>query len=229
MNQEVLCLKKKFNEIIIWLREFVLEYILSLEETEKVVEPMQTVEIIPYKGPWKTIFSICDLDDAKRIEIGKNHPEKLPPEKRHAYIGKGTRLVPLDVRLDEGLSQKAYEGFIWCDVNQNASNLDFVRDVERAMKSLFDDTYYLVAINLKYANEVYVVDNSKYYKKRNEMFEMIAPRDVLTDDELGRAYASRGETLVSISEYKGEYDEPIVLISRELEFEEIEWIVKVTE
>ncbi len=81
----------------------------------------------------------------------------------------------------------------------------FVRDVERAMKSLFDDTYYLVAINLKYANEVYVVDNSKYYKKRNEMFEMIAPRDVLTDDELGRAYASRGETLVSISEYKGEY------------------------
>ena len=222
-------LEEKFNEIIIWLREFVLEYILSLEETEKVVEPMQTVEIIPYKGPWKTIFSICDLDDAKRIEIGKNHPEKLPPEKRHAYIGKGTRLVPLDVRLDEGLSQKAYEGFIWCDVNQNASNLDFVRDVERAMKSLFDDTYYLVAINLKYANEVYVVDNSKYYKKRNEMFEMIAPRDVLTDDELGRAYASRGETLVSISEYKGEYHEPIVQISRELELEEIEWMVKVTE
>ena len=52
---------------------------------------------------------------------------------------------------------------------------------------------------------------------------------ILTDDELGRAYASRGETLVSISEYKGEYDEPIVLISRELEFEEIEWMVKVTE
>jgi len=93
------------------------------------------------------------------------------------------------------------------------------------MKSFFGETY-IVAIKLKYANEVYVADNSKYEETRQELFKAISPRDRLTYEELGNAFASRGATIIPITEYKGDYKEPIVLINRELDFDEIDWVVR---
>ena len=83
---------------------------------------------------------------------------------------------------------------------------------------------YIIAVKLRYANDVYVADNAKYIEKRHQLFESIAPRDRLTDEELGDALAVRGATIVPITEYKGDYKEPIVLINRELDFDEIDWI-----
>ena len=202
-------------------------YILSFQEEDIIQPPTQMEELIPYKGPWSTVYSICDWRAAERIKKGKENPSELPLEERHAYIGYGHRLVPWNVQCRDRFPEIAYEGFIWCDVNQEQNvtqNSKLESEVMSAMGSIFGEDH-IVAINLKYANQVYVVDNSKYEETRQQLFEAIAPRDRLTDEELGNAFASRGATIVPITEYKGDYKKPIVLINRELEFEEIEKII----
>ncbi len=86
---------------------------------------------------------------------------------------------------------------------------------------------YAVAIKLRYANEVYVADDAKFEETRQQLFQEIAPRERLTDAELNRAYAARGATILPITEYKGGYQNPIVLINRELEFEEIDRLIEI--
>lgn len=217
-------LEEKFGEFTAWLKKFVLEYILTFEEADTIEPPISAEELIPYKGPWVTVYSICGWREAERIKKGQENPTELPPEERHAYIGSGHRLVPLDVKCDGRFPKKACEGFIWCDVNQEekvTQNAEFVNEVKSSMRT-FHKPKYIVAIKLKYANQVYVVDNSKYEETRKQLFKDIAPRERLTDEELGNAFASRGATIVSITEYKGDYKEPIVLIDRELDFDEVE-------
>lgn len=213
-------LKQKLNEISAWLEEFVLGYILSFPESDIIKAPTPLPELIPYKEPWTTIFTICDYDDAERIKKGKENPSELPPEERHAHIGRGYRLVPLNVECKGRFPKIANKGFIWCDVHQDSK---FAYEI--AMRTSSGHNY-IVAIKLKYANEVYVADNSKFEETRQEIFKAISPRDRLTDEELGNAFASRGATIIPITEYKGDYKEPIVLINRELDFDEIDWVVR---
>lgn len=198
--------EQKFNEFAAWLEEFVLNYILSFQEEDIIQPPTPEEELIPYEGPWSTVYSICDWHDADRIRKGKKDPSKLPPQERHAYIGNGCRLVPLNVHCENRFPKIAYEGFIWCDVKSKqdvTQNSELEYEVVNAMGSLWGGNH-IVAINLKYANQVYVVDNSKYEETRQQLFEDIAPRDSLTDEELGNAFAARGATIVPITEYKGE-------------------------
>jgi len=218
-------LEQKFKEFTSWLEEFVLDYILTFPEENVVEETIN--ELIPYKGPWATVFSLCDGKDAKRILQGIENPNKLHLQDRHAFFGPGRRLVPLDVHNNGRFSKIAREGFIWCDVNPSItpnSNVDEIsQDIAWEMYSLFRSNY-IIAVKLKCANDVYVADNAKYEETRHQLFESIAPRDKLTDEELGDALAARGATIVPITEYKGDYKEPIVLINRELDFDEIDWI-----
>ena len=97
------------------------------------------------------------------------------------------------------------------------------KDVIKAMT--YSENPCTVIIKLKYANRVFVADNALYIEKRKKLFEEIAPRDELTYEELGDAYAARGASIVPITDYKGGYKEPIVLIERELELEEVEKII----
>ena len=214
-------LEQKFKEFTSWLKEFVLDYILTFPE-QKVKEET-VIELIPYEGPWLTVFSLCGWRDAERILQGKEKPNGLPLQDRHAYFCGGGRLVPLDVRNNDRFPQIAREGFIWCDVNPNITPDSKVDDISRCI-ALQTGGNYIIAVKLKYANDVYVADNAKYEEKRHQLFASIAPRDRLTDEELGDALAARGATIVPITEYKGDYKEPIVLINRELDFDEIDWI-----
>ena len=210
-----------YNRFKTYLEENVLQYIESFPEEEAVEEP--AVELIHYEGPWKEIFSLCDYDEKKRITQGMNDPQKLTPENRHAYFGSGRRLVGLSVRNTCSFSEKAYDGFIWADTNPEAMNYGCLnKQIKNAMGSIRDD--FLVSIILKYANNVYVVDNALFEETRMSLFEKNAPRDTLSDEEMDLVYAERAKTLIPITEYKGGYKEPLVLICRELDFDEINWI-----
>lgn len=218
-------LDEKFKEFTSWLEEYVLNYILSFTE-EEVIEDIK--ELVPYKGPWDTVFSLCDVWDAKRIFQGMENPNELPLEKRHASFGNGKRLVPLDIPCKKRFPEVAREGFIWCDINyeitQNSKKDDISIYVSMEMSSLC--TNYIVAVSLKYANDVYVVDNAAYEEKRQQIFEAITPRYSLTERELGDVLAARAATIVPVTEYKGDYKKPMILINRELDFDEIKWIVR---
>lgn len=213
-------LSKKFEEFTNWLEKFVLNYILTFPEEE--VKEESIVQLIPYQGPWTTVYGLCYDIDKKRILKGKKNIEELHLEDRHAYFGSGHRLVHLCCKGN--YPKIANEGFIWCDVNSNIninSNLDEIASYIR--HSIFSDNY-IVAIKPKYANGMYVADNAVYEETRKKLFESIAPRNRLTDKELDQALAARGATIIPITEYKGDYKQPILLIERELDFDEIEWI-----
>lgn len=220
-------LEEKFEEITNWLEENVLNYILSFPEEETIQTSTLMGKLIPYKGPFSTIYGICGCEEAERIKKGMEDPCQLLPEDRHAYFGNGRRLVPLDVNCNDRFSKMAYEGFIWCDANPKFNEKGepiLLPDVQNVMTSSWQNEQFMVAVKLKYANEVYVADNAKYTETRKQLFDTIAPRDILTGKELGNALAARGATIVPITEYKGCYKEPIVLINRELDFDEIERI-----
>ena len=216
-------LEEKFGEFTEWLEKFVLKYILSFKEADIIEPPIPVEELIPYKGPFATVYTKCVESEAKRIKKGKENLNELPPEERHAYIGSGHRLVRLHVKCNGRFPKIAYEGFIWCDVKRKSK---FTNEVILSMKTSFLETTYFTAIRLKYANQVYVVDNSKYEETRQQLLKDIAPRDILTDEEVGDALAARATTIVPITEYKGDYKEPLVLINRELDFDEIEELVE---
>lgn len=207
-------LKAKYKEFASWLEEHVLKYILSFPEVNEVEE--DSVNLIPYNGPWKFIYSFCDNENAERIIQGKKNPDELKPFERHASFGHYGRLVPLDVPRKDRFPEIAREGFIWCDVNSKINRI-----VQMEMKSSFRGDNNFITLRLKYANDVYVADNAAYEEKREAFFKTLEPHECLSDEQLGDALAARGATIVSIDEYKGNYKEPIVLIGRELDFDEI--------
>lgn len=215
-------LSEKFDEFTTWLEKNVLEYILTFEEADIIDPPIKMEELIPYSGSFDTIFSICTSRSAETIKMGKNDVSTLCPEDRHASFGSGQRLVPLGTHSHIKFPKIANEGFIWCDVNQNIpQTLTFSDAVLHAMSISWFDKKYLVSIKLKYANHVYVIDNAKFEETRQQLFKDIAPREKLTDKEYDDVIASRGATIIPITEYKGDYKEPLVLISRELDFDEV--------
>lgn len=140
--------------------------------------------------------------------------------------------MPLSVESEEKLPEIAYNGFIWCDVNQNITPYSKKKDISGSVCLASYDVFgpnFIVAIRPKYANNIYVVDDSKYTEVKRQLFESIAPRDRLTDEELGEVLTARGATIIPITEYEEDYEKPIVLINRELDFDEIEWLVKLEE
>lgn len=198
--------KDVFSNITEYLTKNVLEYILKFPEAEVIVDP-KIEEVIPYKGKHTLLYSLCNGKDKYIIDTGKKNPLELPPEKRCVRFG--------------------MRG-IWCDINTDgkitpeATKSDFLPEVVWSMDWI--SSLYIVAIRPKYANGIFVIDESKFEERRQELFKQIAPRDTLTDEELDSAYDARKATEIPVNDYKGDYKKPIVIITRELDFDEIEWV-----
>ena len=214
----------KLEEFNQYLSEKILGYILSFPESEIINSPFVPEKLIPYKGEWPTVYGIAGWKLSDKVRQAKIDVEQLPPEERYASFG-GRRLVPLDLAKDEAIPEIATEGFAWCSTDQNTKEnscikdiLDYNRDIQSSGANL------IVAVQPKWANGVYVIDNAPFEATRQQIFEAIKPRDRLTDEELAKAYAARGKTIVPVNKYKGGYKEPMVLIEREIDLDEIAWI-----
>lgn len=198
--------KDVFSNITEYLTKNVLEYILKFPEAEVIVDP-KIEEVIPYKGKHTLLYSLCNGKDKYIIDTGKKNPLELPPEKRCVRFG--------------------MRG-IWCDINTDgkitpeATKSDFLPEVVWNMDWI--SSLHIVAIRPKYANGIFVIDESKFEERRQELFKQIAPKDTLTDEELDSAYDARKATEIPVNDYKGDYKKPIVIITRELDFDEIEWV-----
>ena len=160
----------------------------------------------------------------ERIELGKADPSQLEPRFRYALAG-SPRLVPLGNRPRMGekeVPKIAYDGFLWC-------SFDTPRDFRHYGAGRGAR---IIPAN---ADGVYICDNAPYEAIREEYW---AKLDTLTDEELaarGRrrgslsnaeldeAIRARSRTIIPITEYQpGQFTDPIVLINRELSFDEVE-------
>ena len=90
-------------------------------------------------------------------------------------------------------------------------------------------------IRPKYANQIFVVDDAerdqildKYHEGEPDLDEL-SPEEVIRlilespvpNEAIREADLLRAKTMVPIADYKGGYKSPIILIRRELDFDEI--------
>lgn len=87
-----------------------------------------------------------------------------------------------------------------------------------------DRETYVVRIVPKKADGIYVADHSEYERRREELAVDLRAekRKNYTQDEIRDFYSARGRTIVEIDKYAGNYKQPIVLVGRELDFDEVE-------
>lgn len=192
-------LEETFERFEDWMEKNILSYILSFPEADVIKLPVVEKPVL-YKGKWPLLFTICDFS-----ELG--------------------HMVYSD---DKDMFNLCKFDGIWCDVNQKINVTSSENDLseEVMIHMISSSKIRIVAIRPIYANDIYVMDQARYTKTREEILSEIAPRTILTDEELQMAINSRSESFVPINEYKGGYEDPIVVIYREIGLDEIEWMKK---
>jgi hypothetical protein len=208
-----------FDEFAAWL----VSNVLAVIKTQPLSEPDYTrfdVADIPYPEDAPALFSFAQFREGMKIRTGKSDPSLLPADDRFA-LQQGRRLVHLGTSDKENpVPDAAYDGFVWCGVGPVTVE-STVKDNPIGDEIPWDQVF-VCRIVPNRANDIYVADHAAYEKRRKELFDSIGDRDLLTDQEVNELYLVRGRTMVPITEYDGSYERPIVLIGREVGFDEIE-------
>ncbi len=206
-----------FAEFTMWLRENLLAKIIAHPL------PLEQIDIfarspLPFPDGLPPIFCKTEYDDIERIAKGQESLDSLPRKDRYGLIG-SPRLVPLGDGPREGeapIPEIAFDGFLWCSFTRVKEYLGYYLSYEK----------YTVRILPKSADGVYIADNKPFNDVRKHFWAEAAkedpPRDRLNDREFRQALCARGRTIIPITEYAGDFAEPIVLINRELGLDEVE-------
>lgn len=137
-------------------------------------------------------------------------------------VTRGRRLCALSIPNDpeNPFPERAYDGFAY----------GFDRAPYRSEINWFNETSGFgwrdktMLVCLKYANDIFVVDQKAYLDARRIMWEKvdaeIPPRDRLTDAEADSFRAALATTMVPLTEYSGGYEQPMYLIGRPLGWDE---------
>ena len=117
--------------------------------------------------------------------------------------------VTLDVKNDGSIPKEAYEVFKYCSLKKP----DLKKD---------DDSVAVLRINPRNANNIFVADQASRIKYKKQCFEGNSEKYMLTYEEYDESQRRTGRTIVPIHQYKGNYEQPVVLVGRELSFDEVE-------
>lgn len=206
-----------------YLEEVVLKMIVSCPIPTEKVDAFIAPAPIPFPESVGSIFCFSEYREAERIKQGKEDVEKLELSDRYGLSGGGYRLMSLGTSNDGTVPKIAYEGFLWCGIGEVTP--------ETAIESLevpghyrwSDRERFVIRVKPNRANEVYIADHAQYEKRCKELGDaMEKGRDRFTDAEVADFTRARARTIIPISEYQGGYEQPVVLINRELSFDEVE-------
>ena len=212
-----------FTEFTRWLEGNVLAQILVHPVADEKVDFFRKA-VTPYPDMTGPLFCFGEGQDARRVYQGKLNVSELPLEDHYGLRGSGSRLLSLGVSSDGTFPEVAYDGFQWCGIGKVASETPIDTLTVPGHYSWLDRERFVFRIAPTRADGVYVADHASYEKYRTELFEKIKPRDRLTDAEVAEADRTRARTIVPIAEYAGGYEQPVVLINRELDFDEVELV-----
>ena len=202
-------------------RAYLTDVVLPAIEAWPVATP---VEATPVEAPilmpdgFSTFYMYAEGSDVRRIEAGKKNLDDLAPPYQYGLEGNGRRLAPLGIKKGPDLPEVAYDGFLWCGTTKNFSS-------EHGWLS----ADVLIEVRPKDARGIYVADHAVYEKRRAALSAAIrGKRDCFTDEQKVNDFIrARACTIVSILDYKGDYEAPVYLINRELSFDEVEVIGRV--
>lgn len=135
------------------------------------------------------------------------------PEGDYALRG-GTRLLRLGDRPRIKVDKIAYEGFIYASADPMSRR---EHPIDRHDRSL------PVEISISDLTDVYVVDASLYGQSRSSAVAaaLAKGRDTLTERDLTEALAAVARSMVPAAEYRGGYAEPMHIIRRQLDRDEV--------
>lgn len=217
---------KVMEEFRQYLENVVLAMVISQPVSSTKVDAFAQPEPIPFPDSISHLFTFGEWRDEERIRTGKEDPSKLEPSNRYGMLGSGYRLVPYDLPKIGDVPKIAYDGFLWCGTGEidKDTPIDSLEVPGHHRSS--DRERYVLRVTPNRANGIYIADHAVYEKRRIEIGELLSnekpQRTRFTDAELADFTCARGRTIIPISEYTGNFEQPVVLINRELSFDEVE-------
>ncbi len=189
---------------------------------EKVVAEIDAAHPDHEQGPKTRLQELSKIDI---VPVPENTPTLIVTEKYSRgdnnilVAGNGWRLAGWGVRNDpeNPFPERAHDGFSYGFAQEPyKSNIGLIGEDPRS-----SDTR-IMRVQLNLANDIFVVDE-KLYETTREAFSKVAEaekRDRFTDAEVNEMTAAMARTMVSLSEYGGNYEKPIYLIGRPLKADE---------
>lgn len=214
----------KTADVLETFRTYLQDVVLAAIEAHPVAS--ERVDLWPEPAPvavptWAaSLFCFGGRRDVDRIECGQVNSQGLPAAERYGMDGNGRRLASLDVKNDGTVPEVAYEGFLWCGLPWGDGGLDPLPPIP-GHNAGWDDQR-VIRIRPKMANEIYIADHGAYERRRAELAAASPERKHFTDAEINDFMCARVRTIVPIHAYQGGYEQPVVLIRRELGFDEVE-------
>lgn len=203
------------EEFANWLRKHVLTPLLGQPETTTAT-PLDP-EPIPFPRGIGAFFCRGSVDDRYRVTDRADQK----PQDQFALDPRGMLLAHLGL---QDAPEEAYQGFRWCGIGELAEDATPANvDIPGTYFHRSTDQH-LFRVQPKYANDIYVANHQVFETVRTALFEEVAPRERLHDWEINRAYLARAKTIVPITEYDRSFAAPVVLIARELDFDEVTFV-----
>ena len=207
-----------------YLKGVVYQSIVAYPIPTEKVDAFAAPAPIPFPESIGPLFCFGKYGEAKRIKLGKEDPGKLDPADRYGLLGSGRRLVSLDVPNDGTVPEIAYEGFLWCGIGEVTAETKIESLKIPGHYRWEDREGFVIRVKPNQANGIYIADHGQYERRRATACQLAEAdgRDQLTDAEVFYFTRARARTIVPINEYLGGYEQPVVLINRELSFDEVE-------
>lgn len=204
-----------------YFEEIVLKMIVACPIPEKRIEMFVEPDPIPFPESVGSLFCFCEYGEAARIAQGKADPEKLHPSDRFG-LSVGCRLISLGTPNDGTVPEIAYEGFVWCGIGEVKKTTPIESLKIPGHYRWSDSERFVIRVKPNRANDIYIADHFQYEKRRQDIASTIKGRDMFTNSEIADFTRARARTIIPISEYQGQYKMPVVLVGRELSFDEVE-------
>lgn len=183
------------------------------------------VQSQPVRSDLPPIYCYVELDDAFRMQHIDDPEYGFAASERYG-LHPTWRLLALGVRgIDFPVPEVAYEGFVWCGFGAK-DEIPTPNELQLQYSWLGpNDRCHVAQVKLNRQNNVYICDHAAFLKKRAEISEaMPAGSDRFTQDQVSKQHLARARTLVHVSEYDftKPYEQPLVLIERDLDLDEVE-------
>jgi len=207
-----------------WLFDNLLKKIESTPISQHPLKKGQLPDQPPIPENIGPFFCFAEPNDAQRIKEGQENPANLGPFERYGLNNNGERLVHLGISNDGTIPEVAYDGFLWCGIGEITPETSVEKFEIPGFYRWSDRDWYVIKITPKSANGVYIADISTRESYKAKIFENNPNQYQLTNIECQEFLRATGRTIIPITDYKGGFGKPVVLINRELGLDEVEII-----
>ena len=211
-----------FAEITAWLEEHVLKLIVAHPLVQPNYGRFDETDV-PMPANLPPIYCFAEYSDGDRIRQGQQDINQVQIRNRYA-LQPGWRWVSLDSMRDDSIPMAAFEGAVWCGFGA-VDATSTIEKMEISGHHSWNETF-VCRVTPNRANDVYVADHAPYLEVRKHLEARLNGRTFFTNEEILQMDAAKARTIVPITEYDGSFTLPVVLIQRELGFDEVEVVTE---